>query len=222
MSKLIHCICSCCLLMIVLFVSSCSKDEESGGKAQILFIHGMSDVSNCTLLVSDSLYLSLSAGFGNFTQYNQVESGNQLIKVMENLIGTVLLEKNFKLSQNKNYTVMTAGVSGSADLFIKEDDLSVPDTTKAYIRLINLCPNSNNMSLSIVGGMDLASNVTYKSVSSFTAFSPGKYEMTVKSGNTIVASIPNISISANKKFSILLTGFVNQNPKASYNIIVNK
>jgi hypothetical protein len=222
MKKLIHCFCSSCLLLFIVLYSSCTKDEDLSGNANLMFVNGMSDSNNCTLSISDSLYLSLTAGFGNFTLYNEVSSGSHTIKVRENILGEVLLEKNYKLSSNKFYTVLSAGVKGNSELILKEDDLTVRDTGKTYVRLINLCPNSSAMSLNITGGMDLATNVTYKSVSEFNTLASGSYQMTVKSGNTIIATIPNIHVKSNKKYSILLTGFVNQNPKASYNIIVNK
>ncbi|MBK8296987.1 MAG: hypothetical protein IPK91_06870 [Saprospiraceae bacterium] len=56
----------------------------------------------------------------------------------------------------------------------------------------------------------------------FTSLTPAKHDLTIKSGATVVVSISNLNILPNKKYSILITGLVNQTPKASYNIIVNK
>ena len=89
---------------------------------------------------------------------------------------------------------MAAGSSINPELIIKEDDLTIPDTTISYIRLINLSSNSNAMKLSITNGAEIVTGVNYKSVSDFKVLDPGRYDLTVVSGSTIVSNITNFNI----------------------------
>lgn len=208
------------LLLPFLFMT-CSKDETSG-PAKLMFVNGLTDGNPSTVIIGDSTILALTAGFGLFTQYNQINGGNQTVKLKDKIDTMILATKSINFSEGKNYTLMAAGTSGTAELLVKEDDLSISDSTKAYVRLINLSANSLPMTMYITGGADLATNVSYKSVSDFANIQPAKYELSIKSGSTLFTTILNFNLLAKKKYSVLITGLINQTPKATYNIIVNK
>ena len=211
------------VLCIVFTLFSCGSSDDGPSKpSRLLFINGLLDGKLSTILVEDSVLVALTAGFGGVTQYVEINSGNQNFKVRDNLTNTVVVNSKFNIGSAKNYSLMAIGTTASPELIIHEDDLSVADTTKGYIRLINLSSNSNPMTMSISSGADLATGVNYKSVSLFASLTPAKHDITIKSGATVVSSISNLNILPNKKYSILITGLVNQTPKASYNIIVNK
>jgi hypothetical protein len=212
------------LLFSILFVT-CSKDDEEpvpGGPAELMFVNGLTDATNLnlTVAVADSTYLGLTAPFGFYSLYNTVNGGNQKVELKNLLTSSLIASSTLKIAGGKNYTLMAAGTTTNAELVLKEDDLSIPDTTKGYLRLINLSPNSPGMTMSITAGAELASNVAYKSVSDFTSLAVGNYDLTIKSGNTVVSTIASFKILPKRKYSILMTGLVNQTPKASHNIIV--
>lgn len=204
------------------FFSCGSSDDGPSGPSKLMFINGLIDGKLSTVLVEDSVIVALSAGFGGITQYEEINSGNQNFKIRDNVTNAFVVNANFNIGSAKNYSLMAIGSLSSPELIIHEDDLSIADTSKGYIRLINLSSNSNPMTMSISSGADLVSGVNYKSTSLFTSLTPAKYDLTIKSGATVVVSISNLNLLANKKYSILVTGLVNQIPKASYNIIVNK
>ncbi len=206
-----------------LFVFNCSSsDDGPSGPSKLMFINGLTDGKVSTVLVNDSAYVLMTAGFGLFTQYQDINSGNQNFKIRDNVSGAIVVGSSFNLAASKNYSLMATGNLAIPELVIVEDDLTVNDTTKTYVRLINLSSNSSPMTLSISLGADVVSGINYKSASQFAALDPGKTDLTIKSGATVVSSISNLNILAKKKYSILVTGLINQAPKASYNIIVNK
>lgn len=211
------------ILSIVCSFFGCgSSDDGPSGPSKLMFINGILDGKLSTVLVEDSVIVALTAGFGGITQYQEINSGNQNFKIRDNVSNAFVVNANFNIGSAKNYSLMAIGTLSSPELIINEDDLSVADTTKGYIRLINLSANSNPMTMSISSGADLVTGVNYKSTSLFTSLTPAKHDLTIKSGATVVVSISNLNILPNKKYSILITGLVNQTPKASYNIIVNK
>ncbi|MEI2694540.1 MAG: DUF4397 domain-containing protein [Saprospiraceae bacterium] len=210
------------LSIVCSFFGCSSSDDGPSGPSKLMFINGILDGKLSTVLVEDSVIVALTAGFGGITQYQEINSGNQNFKIRDNISNAFVVNANFNIGSAKNYSLMAIGTLSSPELIINEDDLSVADTTKGYIRLINLSANSNPMTMSISSGADLVSGVNYKSTSLFTSLSPAKHDLTIKSGATVVVSISNLNILPNKKYSILITGLVNQTPKASYNIIVNK
>lgn len=202
---------------------SCSKsDEGDSGPSQLLFINGIVNGNPCTVSVDDSLYLNLTAAFGLFTQYNEVQSGNRNFKIIDSKILGAVATRSFNLSSGKNYSLMAVNTNLSPELAIVEDDLSVKDSTMAYVRLINLCPNSTNMELNITSGQNIINGLAFKSASSFMAISPGRQDFTIIGNSTQIAQISNFNLLAQKKYSILITGLIGQNPKATYNIVVNK
>ncbi|MBK8954864.1 MAG: DUF4397 domain-containing protein [Saprospiraceae bacterium] len=214
------------LLLFVLSLSgffACSKDEDdSGGIAKLMFIHGYTAGKNSTVLVSDSAIAALTAGFGNFTLYETLNSGNSTIKVKDNTLDSILASGSFNLKKNANYSLIYANKDAGSELLLVNDDLTVADSTQSYLRLINLVPNGNNMSLNVTSGATLASGIAFKTISAFSPVAPGKTDFTIVAGSTVVSTISNFSLLPGKKYSILMTGLVGQNPKASHNIIVNK
>lgn len=221
--KMLKCTMSWCGMMLlpILFLA-CSKEDQPSGPARMMFINGLTDGNASTIQIADSTILALTAGFGNVTLYNQVNGGIQTVTLKDNIGDGVLASKDFNISPGKDYTLMAVGNRATAELLLHEDDLSIPDTTKAYIRLINLSPNSNLMTMYMSSGPDVASGISYKSISGFMELNPDRYELNIRSGNTLLSTITNLKLLANKKYSILVIGMINQTPKASYNIIVNK
>jgi hypothetical protein len=209
------------MLFLPLLFIGCSKDEEPSGPASLLFINGLTDGNKSTVIEGDTTISELHAEFGLFTQYHTVYSGNQTFKLKDNITDLILANQQFNISRDKYYSLMAAGTKASTELVLIEDDLSISDSTKAYIRLINLSSNSNPMTMSITSGADLATSINYKSASDFVAVQPVKQELTIKSGSTIV-SMFNVNLTVKKKYSILMYGLVNQTPKISFTTIVNK
>lgn len=207
----------------VALLLSCSKtDEGNSGPSQLMFINGIVNGNACSLSIDDSIYLNLSAAFGLFTQYGELQSGNRNFKAIDSKLLSAIASRSFNLASGKNYSLMAANTNLNPELVITEDDLNISDTTMAYIRLINLAPNANNMELNIAAGQNMVSNLAFKSASLFSAIAPGKKEFTIVANSTQVAQISNFNLLPSKKYSILITGLVGQNPKATYNIIVNK
>ncbi|MBK9107188.1 MAG: DUF4397 domain-containing protein [Saprospiraceae bacterium] len=214
------------LLLLALCFSGflgCAKDEDdSGGLANLMFIHAYTSGKNATVLVNDSLMLPLTAGFGNFTLYQSLASGNSSFKIRDNTLDSIIASNSFNLKKNSNNTLMLTNKDAGSELLLVSDDLELADTSKSYLRLINLVPNGNNMSLNITSGATVASGVAFKAVSTFNPISPGKTDFTIVAGATVVSNITNFNLLPGKKYSILMTGLVGQTPKASHNIIVNK
>lgn len=201
----------------------CSKDEDdSGGIAKLMFIHGYTSGKNSTVLVNDSVMLPLTAGFGNFTLYQTLASGNSSFKVRDNTLDSIIASNSFNLKKNSNYSLMLTNKDPGSELLLLTDDLELADTSKSYLRLINLVPNGNNMSLNITSGATVTSGVAFKTASTFNPVTPGKTDFTIVSGATVVSTITNFNLLPGKKYSILMTGLVGQLPKAGHNIIVNK
>lgn len=210
------------LTALVVLISCSKSDEGDSGPSQVLFINGIVNGNPCSVSVDDSLYLNLSAAFGLFTQYNEVQSGNHLFKIIDSKLLSAVATRSFNLSSGKNYSLMAVNTNLSPELIIIEDDLTIKDSTLAYIRLINLSPNSTQMELNITAGQNIANGLAFKSASSFMAISPGKHDFTIVGNSSQVAQISNFNLLPKKKYSILITGLIGQNPKAAYNIIVNK
>ena len=107
--------------------------------------------------------------------------------------GMAISSANMTLADGKFYTYFTSGIydatSKKSDAFILEDALPTSfDYTKAYIRLVNASSNAPTISATSTPQgtttvVPLASNVTYKSASSFVTLTPGLTDITITFGD---------------------------------------
>ena len=208
------------LILSLMGFFACSKEKTPSGPSKLMYVHGLIGAPLTTVAIEDSVYTKLMAGFGNVSAYQDINGGSQNFQLLVTATLSELASRSFSISGGRYYSLLSAGDLNQPELVLVEDDLSVGDSTKAYIRIINLIPNSSQMKLSLTAGAELASSVSFKSASAFAAVQPGKSDFTVLSGSTQVVA-PTLNLIANKKYSLLMTGLVNQTPKASFNIFVH-
>ena len=105
-----------------------------------------------------------------------------------------------------------------------EDNLSVSDSSKAYVRFINLISNSTGVNL-LVDGVVIASNIAYKSVIDFFSVNPAGQKIEIKDSqtNSLIASINSFKVPAGKKYTIYTKGLIGGTGGAlpGHNLMVN-
>ena len=126
-----------------------------------------------------------------------------------------VLTANSTFDADKYYTVAAAGTAAAPVAVVINDDLSIPDASKAYIRIINLVSNGPGVDLAIGTAAPLVSNVAYKSASDFVAVAPANSSapliVQVRSTGTTTllgAAITNFTALAGRKYTILVRGLV--------------
>jgi len=116
----------------------------------------VNDTKTSSIAVLTGLPLGVATGgqYPASINYALVPAGNQTMKVEIPATSTVavstVLTSPLVLEATKNYTTFLVGASPTYSAYTVTDDLTIADPTKAYIRFLNLIPNSP------VAGYDLS------------------------------------------------------------------
>ena len=193
------------MLASVLALSACSKTDTPtptppADQGQVNFINAAAHIAPTTLrfLVDNAEVSSLAYATGS--GYQRLNTGSRTLQVAAG--SQTALTKSLQIETNKNYTFIAAPSSSTSTVgdLLLTDDLTLPSTGKARIRLVNLgdgtatdpLPNPLRLSqiTSTVNGpvvADVVTNVANGTASSFTDFSANVYSLSVLdgAGNTI-------------------------------------
>jgi len=108
----------------------------------------VNDVKTSAVVVTTGLPLGIASGgqYPASINYAFVPGGSQTMKVEIPATATVaastLLTSPLVVEGYKNYSTFVVGASPTYAVYTVADDLTVTDPTKAYIRFLNVIPNS--------------------------------------------------------------------------------
>jgi len=108
----------------------------------------VNNTKTSAVVVTSGLPLGIATGsqYPASINYAFVPAGNQTMKVEIPATATVaastVLTSPLVVEASKNYTTFVVGASPTYTAYTVADDLSLADPTKAYIRFLNVIPNS--------------------------------------------------------------------------------
>jgi hypothetical protein len=158
---------------------------------------------------------SLSGG------YAIVPAGNHSVSAIvphssATLPDQTLVTKNADLVLGKFYTVAIVDSISRLDAVIVEDDLNVPDTSKAYFRIANFMLNGTAdvevTSTTIPGYTFQKNGLAYKSVSAFDTITQATYKILLRANGsaTRLDSITAFAPQKGRKYTLYTRGVVGQ------------
>lgn len=188
------------LLPAALLLGACGKADiptpapavDQGG---ITFINAAAHIAPTTLKFLVDAKESASLVYGASSGYQAVPAGSRSVQVMAG--AQAALTQLVAVEKDKLYTFLATPSASSSTVggLLLTDDLTVPGTGKARIRLVNLgqgtpTPLRLSQITSTVNGpvvADIATNVASGTASSFIEFSANVYTLSVldNAGNTI-------------------------------------
>lgn len=127
-----------------------------------------------------------------------------------------LVSKTADLVSGKFYTVAIVDSISRLDAVIVEDDLNIPDTSKAYFRIANFMLNGTadvEVTSSTIPGYNFnKNNIAYKSVLAFDTISAGTYKILLRANGTATRldSITAFSPAKGRKYTLYTRGVVGQ------------
>ena len=197
------------LLTAVVFVSSCTKEEEKT-YAKVLVTHSSPDAPGVDLLVDGSKQNSSALNYPNNTGYLQVESGARNIKVNATGTSTTVINADLTLEKDKNYSVFAIDSVSRISALVVADDLTTPASGKAHVRFIHLSPNAPAVDVAVTGGGVVFGNKSFKDYTAFTPLDAGTYnlEVRVAGTSTVALPLPGIALQAGKIYTVFAKGFL--------------
>ncbi len=202
---------SVALLLSLVMLSSCKKDEEATKNyANVLVTHASPDAPGVDLLISDAKQNTSALNYPLNTGYLQVEAGTRNIKVNVAGTPTSVINKDLTLEKDKNYSVFAIDSVSKLSALVLTDDLTAPASGKAHIRFIHLAPNSPQVDFSVLGGSVDFTNKSFKDYTAFTPVDAGTYTISVEFTQTqsFFAALPGINLQAGKIYTVFTKGLI--------------
>lgn len=222
-------------LVLVALVAACGDEHQFlsnvtpvGSGAKIKVFHGASDVPGIVIQVNDKVVsgvLTIAPALPNLLTYGSVfpsqeyalvPAGTAKIKVTAPATATtseVSLSADASVQDGKFYTIHAIGVAPNYAFLVSEDDLTVPDANKTYIRFLNAMPQTASTGVEFVVNNTVAATETGLSdgKEAFIAYDqPGSTRFTIvlrEVGKTAALStLSNLNFVRGKKYTIIARG----------------
>lgn len=196
------------------------RNQVPAAGARVKFIHGVPGGPAVDIFANDAKVNGTALTFGGLfpaSEYSAITPGPVTLKVATPTSGTTaaqtILSAPVTLEADKFYTVAAAGTPTAPAAILINDDLSLPDPSKAYFRVINLLASGQTVDFAIGTGSPLLSAVANRAASAFVAVDPvtsaAPYTFQIRiAGVTAPLSITNQTAGVGRKYTILVRGTV--------------
>lgn len=158
------------IMLILILLTSCGEDHNftpyaesvSATTAKVKFLNttigpngtnftvnwSVNDVKTSAVVVTTGLPLGIATGsqYPAAINYAVVPAGNHTMKVeipaTTSTPASTVLTSQLAIEAGKNYTTFLVGASSTYSAYTVNDDLTVGDPTKAYVRFLNVISNT--------------------------------------------------------------------------------
>jgi hypothetical protein len=162
----------------------------------------VNNTKTSAVVVTSGLPLGIATGsqYPASINYALVPAGNQTMKVeipaTASVAASTVLTSPLAVEATKNYTTFVVGASPTYTAYTVSDDLTVADPTKAYIRFLNVIPNSpavgydlsikelNSNALVYTGVKYLSGNIAFIPITPIPALESTTYEVQLRTVGT--------------------------------------
>ncbi|RYE36205.1 MAG: DUF4397 domain-containing protein [Sphingobacteriaceae bacterium] len=167
---------------------------------------------------------TLPLNYGSTSGYRTLTSGVREVQVKANLTNKLLTANTIKVKQDSSYSFFVYETTNTVTSVIGFDDLSVPSTGNAKIRLVNLSAGLSSADLLITNGPELASSISFGSIGTYQELKAGTYnfDLRLHGSKNILTTIPNVRLDNSKTYTIWSGGTVTGNSKTISTQIINQ
>jgi hypothetical protein len=196
-------------VLFILILIGCSKDSETLPGTNLRVINTVATSSTFNIYLNDIKLNTAAIPYGSAINYVSNDAGSYSIKFtpessMENLYST-----NISLPENIYNSFYIVGKVGGLSSFMINDNPTINDATKAYVRLVNACPDGGAVNLVKTGGSELTNNKAFKTASGFIGVDAvtSSFDIVDTSNKNIKASITDQNLVAGNFYDVIYSGF---------------
>ncbi len=228
------------ILLAIYCIASCEKKDTipdrstiiPGSSAFIKVMHMspdapvfnvMVDTIRAAALLESAPNVQTGLAFGSIVpstsdSYGIVPGGSHTVtgvvpSTSATLPGQTIFTKTANLASGKYYTVAVVDSLSRLDALIVEDDLSVPDTSKAYFRIANFMVRGT-ADVEFVGTVSansfMKNGIAFKNISPFETITQGTYKILLRTNGATARldSIITFSPLKGRKYTLYTRGVV--------------
>ncbi len=154
------------------------RNQVTASGARVKFIHAVVDGPAVDIFANDAKITGASLTYGSPfpTEYSVIAPGTVNIKVATPVSGTLasatVLTVPVPLENDKYYTIAATGSTTAPAGVLIVDDLSVPDATKNYIRVLNLLTTGQTVDVNVGTAAPNIIRVAPRTASPYIAVAP--------------------------------------------------
>jgi len=233
--------------MGILILHSCGEEFDflrnatpATSGARIKLFHAAPDVPGVVASVNDKVVSGVLTtvgapglvSYGNvfpIIDYAVVPAGTSKLKISVPATSTtpeVNLNADLNLADRTYYTVHAFGAAGKYDFFVSQDDLSIPNSEKTYIRFVSTLTDAPSAGIEFVMNNVVVADFALRSTGKepFQAFEqPGSTRFTIlireKGKTAALSTLSNLNLVRGKKYTIVARGSNAAAPAAQKPII---
>jgi hypothetical protein len=185
--------------------------------SHILFIHAQPDYEAIKVITEDGvLYKNLSyqgQGENNFFSYKDIKIGVSTITITNYQDSTIIFKSQLYLQKDSNYSFITYGKGNKVENLLLMDSIHKFSSNNAYVRLLNLSPDSPTCIFDLGDESDIHSEFLIKNggYSRFYPIHTGKFTLTIRDSSKsqfILTVDTPLQFDAGMKYSVLLRGYL--------------
>ena len=198
---------------------SCDKDDDDNppAKSSVMVVHASPDAPNVDVRFNNNVALT-NVAYPDNSSYKEINSGSANIKISPTGTTTYVIDTTLNLKANTNYSVFAVDYVSMIQAAVVKDDLTDPASGKSHIRFFHLSPNAPAVDIAVTDGPVLFADrkfndqATNPSYANFTPVNAGTYNLEVMAAgtNTVVLSLPNITLAAGKIYTVFAKGLLGE------------
>ena len=184
------------------------------GLSYMRVLHASPDAPAVDFYINNKLIASNKV-YRSFTPYIGLRPGNYSISVyLAGQMTNPVINTNIEIASYSIYTATVIGRLSDIGLYLISDPVISPLMNKARVRFIHLSPNAPAVDLTLPNETILFANVSYKEITNYKSFNPGRYTLQANIASTtqVVLNIPNIVLRPGRNLSIYAIGLVSEEP----------
>ncbi len=183
--------------------------------SNVRVLHAVPDAPNVDVYANGML-LAKNIAFGEITDYKQVSKGAYEITIYPT--GTMtnpVVREMLTVNDNQNFTAAAVGTLSTISGLAITDSNQQMETNKALVRFIHLSPDAPAVDITLPDGTVLFRNVSFKQATRYISVTPTTYTLQVRptGESTVVLTVPNVAVDANKFYTIYALGLVGSTPQ---------
>lgn len=200
-------------LSFLIGLTACKKQETVDSTlSNFRVINTAPTLGTYHVFLNGSALTTAALPFAGSTAYIAQNAAPYTLKFTAENSTESLLTKTIALSTSAYQSFYLINKPGSLDLLAITDDLGVPATDKAYIRLVNVSPDAPAFDLAKTGATtSLITNKAFKTASGFLVVDPGTFTLDLKetTSGTIKAVSESTAFVAGYHYDIIAGGLAN-------------
>jgi hypothetical protein len=195
-----------------------SPSASPAGKTSFRVVHAVPDAQAVDVYVDDKRALA-GVTFKRVTGYMSYAAGRHTVKVYQSTArgaGTAMLTQDVDFNNGWDYTLAVVGQANNAQVKILSDNLNVPGTGKANVRVYHFSPNAPAVNVAVKGGDTLTRNLSFPNATDYLQVDSKAYSFEVQTASDSKSVLNfNATFPSNAVESVFVFRLANGQPALS-------